>query len=394
VFAIIAGATHGGVLDSTLGFGSAWNGTPNGLEEYAPAHKDTLMVLDETGLMPSDSKGQTLSFGEALMRLMQGQGKKRHGVPIERWSVPLISTSNLSVYALLDPKRQKEYQAYCDRLIDIPSPNHSASFFEHLHGFKDADTFGKYLFDLATENFGHPGNYFLERLTAELEKDRAVLSAEVAANVKRYKDLADAISSPSRSVQRVRGYFATVYAVGCLAVRFKILPFSEPELLDAILSCHRDHVAFVDQEVAGDPSWVTVASGTQETSAAVSARRPIADASKPAERPYDRLRRYVNANRNGGFLDLGNAKATVPFVSSTIGYLGKHDRRKEYWIPGPTFRRIAGSKAEDLTLKRDLYALGLLVTDRRGDRLSYVVKRLLPDGSRPFFVVLRAKSLR
>ena len=57
VFGIIAGATYGGVPDSSLGFGSAWNGTPNGLEEYGPAHNDTLMVLDETSLMPTDQKG-------------------------------------------------------------------------------------------------------------------------------------------------------------------------------------------------------------------------------------------------------------------------------------------------------------------------------------------------
>ena len=69
VFGIIAGATNGGVPDSTIGFGSAWNGTPNGLEEYAPAHNQTLMVLDETSLMPTDDKGRALPFGEALMRL-------------------------------------------------------------------------------------------------------------------------------------------------------------------------------------------------------------------------------------------------------------------------------------------------------------------------------------
>src|SRR5271156_5497391 len=69
VFFIIAGATYGGLPSSTLGFGSAWNGTPNGLEEYPPAHNQTLMVLDETSMMPTDEKGRPMSFGEALMRL-------------------------------------------------------------------------------------------------------------------------------------------------------------------------------------------------------------------------------------------------------------------------------------------------------------------------------------
>ena len=110
VLGIVAGATYGGLPGSSLGFGSAWNGTPNGLEEYGPAHNDTLMVLDETSLMPTDQKGRPLAFGEALMRLMQGQGKKRHGLSVDRWSVPFFSTSNLSVYALLDPHRRKNYR--------------------------------------------------------------------------------------------------------------------------------------------------------------------------------------------------------------------------------------------------------------------------------------------
>jgi hypothetical protein len=394
VFGIIAGATWGGVPGSTLGFGSAWNGTPNGLEEYPPAHKNTLMILDETGLMPSDSKGRVLSFGEALMRLAQGQGKKRFGVDIERWSVPLISTSNRSVYALLDPKRREHYEAYCDRLIDIPSPNHSASFFEDLHGYQDADAFGKYLFDLATENFGYPGHVFLDRLTAALAEDGAGLAARVAADVAKYQIAAEGIISAVRSVQRVRGYFATIFAVGCLAKRLGILPFSEVELLVAVLSCHRDHVAFVDQEVAGGPQWVVKGAEAQGTQEAGTTGKPLAGAAKPAERPYDRARRFVNANRKGGFQDLRNAKAGDPFVPSAVGYIGKHDGRTEYWIPAPTFRKIAGSKAEDLALKQELYDRGLLVTARRGDSVSYVVKRALPDGSRRFFVVLRAEARR
>jgi hypothetical protein len=128
VLAVVAGATYGGIPESSLGFGSAWNGTPNGLEEYGPAHHDTLMVLDETSLLPTDQNGRPLAFGAALMRLMQGQGKKRHRQTIDRWSVPLISTSNLSVFALLDPQRRRNHGAYTDRLMDIPTPHHSPSF--------------------------------------------------------------------------------------------------------------------------------------------------------------------------------------------------------------------------------------------------------------------------
>ena len=147
---VIAGATFGGVADSSLGFGSAWNGTPNGLEEYGIAHNDTLMVLDETSLLPNDQKGRPLAFGEAVMRVMQGQGKKRHGQSVDRWSVPFISTSNASVYALLDPQR-RSYAGLHGSPHGHPNAEASRSHFENLYGLKDAAAFGKELFDLATE---------------------------------------------------------------------------------------------------------------------------------------------------------------------------------------------------------------------------------------------------
>ena len=55
---------------------------------------------------------------------------------------------------------------------------------------------------------------------------------------------------------RVSDRFATMYAAACLAVRYRILPFTEEEVKAALLTCQRDHVAFVDREygIAGAPS--------------------------------------------------------------------------------------------------------------------------------------------
>ena len=72
-------------------------------------------------------------------------------------------------------------------------------------------------------------------------------------------------------------------------------------------------------------------------------------------------------------------------------YVGEHNGRKEYWFPGDRFEEIAGGAREALALKKEVDRQGLLETDRRGKGVSYVVKRLLPDGSRQFFVVIRHK---
>ena len=255
-------------------------------DKYGPALNDTLMVLDETSLLLSDAKGKPLSFGEAVMRLMQGQGKKRYQLPVDRWSAPLVSTSNLSVYALLDPQRRKNYAAFTDRLMDVPTPRGRKSFFEDLHGFKDTAVFGKHLFDLATANFGYPGRVFLARLTSALAQDRPGLTAVVLGNVAKYEAAAAGITSSRRDVLRVRGYFATVYAAGSLAIRFGVVAFTEAELLAAVLSCHRDHVAFVDSQVAGGPAWTVDASRVPEVVAVGSAPPPaLAGAVVPATTP-------------------------------------------------------------------------------------------------------------
>jgi len=92
------------------------------------------------------------------------------------------------------------------------------------------------LFELAIQNFGYPSRAFLKRFAAELSWDCKGLTAVVAGHVARYKAVTDRITSATRKVMRARRYFATVYAAGCLAIRYGILPFTEVELLAAIMS--------------------------------------------------------------------------------------------------------------------------------------------------------------
>jgi hypothetical protein len=46
--------------------------------------------------------------------------------------------------------------------------------------------------------------------------------------------------------------FATLYAAGCLATQFKILPITETDVRLSLLDCEREHVAFVDRELGAD----------------------------------------------------------------------------------------------------------------------------------------------
>ena len=103
-----------------------------------------------------------------------------------------------------------------------------------------------------------------------------------------------------RDVGRISNSFATLYLAGCLAVRFKIFPVTEAEVLEALLTCHRDHVASIDERprrpAGRRPAIIHGATAT-------TTREPIAGASFPPT-PFDRLRRFINGNSRRGFIDL------------------------------------------------------------------------------------------
>jgi hypothetical protein len=186
-------------------------------------------------------------------------------------------------------------------------------------------------------------------------------------------------------MRRLHGRFATIYTGGRLGIRFGVLQFSEPELLKAVLTCERDHVAFIDAEVQKIYGKTPSASLTQMAAPGVAA---------PAETPFEKVRKFVNDNRKNGFHNLRRRADRRPRRmaakgAQVLGYVGEHDGWKEFWIPNPTFQQQAGGGSAENALKKELHARGLIVVDRRGKGVSYVVKRTLPDGRRPNFVVLR-----
>ena len=266
---------------------------------------------------------------------------------------------------------------------------------EDIRTRKEFRVYGNELRRLARTHFGWVGPEFSRRLERWLQADLPAVHAFVAACHEAYHAAAENIeSSGGRDVGRISNRFATLYLAGCLAVRFQIFPFTEAEVLEALLTCHRDHVAFIDEQLKTPPgSRPAIIHGTTATTT----REPIAGAVVIAPTPFDRLRRFINRNsRNGrhGFIDLRSPglsrlrfrlRAERLKCARVPGYVADG----EYWIPGDLFEAVAGGSSEALALKKDVDRRGLLVTTRRGHRVSYVVKRPLPDGTRPFFVVLR-----
>ena len=75
-------------------------------------------------------------------------------------------------------------------------------------------------------------------------------------------------------------------------------------------------------------------------------------------------------------------------------YVGEHNGETEYWFTDRWFTKVAGGAREAATLKPELFRGGLLEADRRGEGVSYVVKRRLLGGRRRYFVVVRVNRKR
>jgi hypothetical protein len=76
----------------------------------------------------------------------------------------------------------------------------------------------------------------------------------------------------------------------------------------------------------------------------------------------------------------------------TLCTSGSTTERRSTGSTGDRFAEVAGGEAA--ALKEELFGGGLLEVDRRSKGFNYVVKRRLPDDSRPYFVVVRHKRRR
>jgi hypothetical protein len=149
--------------------------------------------------------------------------------------------------------------------------------------------------------------------------------------------------------------------------------------LEAVSHCARDHVAFVAQEPGG-----AVASG-------VSA---LAAVGPPA--PYAALRAYLDDPDAKRFIDLRPPGARVPrghVLATAPGYCGLYRGHPEIWLPHACFERVAGGPAQARALKTELHAKGLIVSERRGQRRCFSVKRDVPGLGRVRVVVLHPQPL-
>jgi hypothetical protein len=353
-----------------LGSGTTWKNTDYALEKYAAAYNNMLLFLDEVDSAEGDDpKATANSLLKAIKDISGGKGKGRGNDPDVRTSyTPILSTSNVSVPQMLAlTKRRVDDFSYIDRLLDIPAPAGGHGFFENLHGFSDLAKFRDRLMELACLHYGSAGRAYVWHIAHALRDNRDEFVAFLKGRQEQYQRAVAHLKAPGRKLLRVHGKFATIYAAGCAAIRFKILPFTEADLLEAITSCERDHIAFIAKELGGVYAL---------------------DAGKTAvntpRTPYEALKAYLNGPLAKTFIDLRTPGASVPLAL----YRGK----KEIWLPYACFERIAGGPAKCQALKAELHAKRLIASEGQGQRQYFTVKRDILGLGRVRVIALRARS--
>ena len=206
---------------------------------------------------------------DTIIEIMKGDGPGR-GTKTQRprFRVPLLCISYSSFVWPTDPDQR---EALIDSVADISVPFRWPYMFEGISMAQDLQAFRGPLHVLC-DNFGWAGPQFVRRLTNELQRDHAGEQASrspiraIADELhKKYRDqAADIRSRGGRDLTRITDQFATIYVAGCLAIRFKILPYTETDVLRSLFICQRDHVEFVDREL-----------GAVECSAVAMQMRPL-----------------------------------------------------------------------------------------------------------------------
>jgi putative DNA primase/helicase len=244
-----------------LGFAETWNSTGGKMEVTALAHRDCLLILDETklaGTSPRQRAEVVTSVAFGLAELTEKQ-RLTNASSARSWRGFFYSTSNLTLTKLAREGKIEVDDAGRGRMGDIPLPDQAHGIYEDLHGSESGEVLSDTLQRRCRRYFGTAICAYLERLVRETDTVHGLLNRER----KFYRDTLNAklTSTHSRPLNRNIGRYATTFAAGSLASRYKVVPWSRNQILRAILKCELDQLRQPEESSdTSDPSVETLRS--------------------------------------------------------------------------------------------------------------------------------------
>ena len=315
------------------GFAESWHTTAGKVEITALAHNETVLLLDETKRAARKDKERAEAVLGISFDLAEVTERERLTNPgsARGWRLYFLSTSNYSLAKLATRGGLEIDDAELGRLVDIPNPNAGHGTYEKLHGFAAGQEFTDKLKIRCRKFCGAVGCAFVGKLVQDRANDADRLKQFLKSQRQAYLRAinAKAQAEQLKPLNRASGRFATVFAAGSLAIKYRIFLWDQAELLRAILACQLDGLRSAKAEhLASDRS----VSGLH--------RKLVAYL-------LEHRGKFVNLNRTK--LRLGAHKP-----GSAPGYVAKFKGKSWFYLTSPQLKGIIGNDANAKALKKDL----------------------------------------
>lgn len=315
---------------ATPGYVRAWRATANGLEGAAAQSTDTVMVLDELGMVDARDAAQ------AFYGLANGQGKQRagrDGSPREpkSWRVLFLSSGELPVDAkLAEAPGRRARAGQLVRLLDVPGER-GAGFGVFDNGGPDGDAraLAKSIKLAATSAYGTAGPEFVRRMiTHGVTGDdvRELVSQFVAATIPGTAD---------GQVERAAQRFGLIAAAGEFATIFGIVRWPE--------GAARKAAAW------GLERWIEHRGGTEPAEA----RQAVLA-----------VRLFIEQHGDARFAPADDADARP--VANRAGYRKGSGPEREWWILPEVWRAEVCRGHDPQVVARVLVNAGMMRTQQAG----------------------------
>jgi hypothetical protein len=362
--AMVAGSVwgcHRGAGNLEIGFAESWNSTANQIEVTALAHNDSILILDETTLAGPDDRKRAEVVTTVVMALAEQSEKQRMTNPgsARRWRCYFLSTSNLTLNELALRGNVILNDAHRSRLTEIPLPIGGHGIYEKLHEYSSGEKMTDALIVRARKYCGSAGQEFQKKLVVDCNSDEKVLRKWLAQQRKFYSAelKSRAKAQGLKPLNRSTGRCATVYAAGCLASKYGIVPWTNEQLAQAVLGCQLDGLRQVTTE-------------RLETDTSVAGLR---------KKVFAHLR-----ERRGKFVNLDKVKLRPDShkMKSVPGYRATFKRKKWLYLTAARLKKLIGDGGNADQLKKELAEAGVMDCTTSG---RYVVQR-------PLFVGLKGNK--
>jgi putative DNA primase/helicase len=336
------------------GFTESWNSTSGKIEETALAHRDCLLLLDETKLAGTTAQKRAEVLTSVTFSLAELTEKQRltNASSARSWRGFFYSTSNLTLTKLAREGNIEVDDAGRGRMGDIPLPDQAHGIYEDLHGFESGEACSDALQRRCRRYIGVPIRAYLRRLVRESKKVGQFLHGER----KFYRDAlkAKVTSTHRKPLNRNSGRYATTFAAGSLASRYGVVPWSRKQILGAILKCELDQLRQPDENLdTGRPSVETLRS---------------------------RLVKFLSENKHAFMrLQVKRPRHGRDDINAVPGYREKVSGQRWFYLTAKQLDAVIGTGVGARQLKQALVTEGLMAQKTLG---KFVVQRRVFKGGK------------